>query len=64
MQRELSAKLTEGLSNATEITKREGEVSNNPSVTASRATSPYTGEAYGETRLRVASNNCMAGRPI
>ena len=36
----------------------------NPSVTASRATSLYTREAYGGIRLRVASTNCMAGRPI
>ena len=35
-----------------------------PSFSCENATSPYTGEAYSETRLRVASVNCVAGRSI
>ena len=58
MQRELSAQLTEGL-----ICKVYPLFTILPSFSQENATSLYTREAYGVTRLRVASNSCMAGRP-
>ena len=59
LQRELSAdRLTEGLFFVKIV------VTIPPTFSCENATSLYTREAYGETRLRVASIDCMADRPI